>query len=59
MKKEKPLSPVERLVQSLESRIQTYTKNKTRLEEEYKNAIDKQNQKITDCQLQLKALKRG
>ncbi len=56
--KNKVLSPVERLVSSLESRIKTYNKNKEALTEEYSQKIAVQDQKISDAKLQLNALKK-
>ncbi len=58
MKKSIPKNPVERLIQSLESRIKTHTKNKELALKEYLEKRDVQNRKIADCQLQLKALKK-
>ncbi len=55
-KDEKNLSPVERLIHSLESRIGTYQKNKARLTGEYKIAVAIQDRKIADCKLQVSAL---
>lgn len=52
------MSPVERLVSSLESRIRTYTKNKEVLTSDYKAKIAVQDQKISDCKLQLNALQK-
>lgn len=58
MKKIEPKNAVDRLVQSLESRIKTYQKNKALLQREYGEKCAVQNRKIADAQLQLKALKR-
>lgn len=54
----KTLTAVERLVSSLESRIKTYTKNKTEIVKKYREDIGVQNRKIADAQLQLRALKK-
>lgn len=58
MKKQVSKNPVERLIHSLESRIKTHTANKSKLTKEYGEKCAVQNQKIADCQLQLKALKK-
>ena len=58
MKTKEPKNGLERLISSLEKRIETHTKNKAALAKEYGEKCAIQNRKIADCQLQLKALKK-
>ncbi len=52
-----PLNAVDRLVQSLERRIENYKKNKLRIIKENSDLISIENRKISDAELQLKALR--
>lgn len=56
--KPKTKTAVERLIYALECRVKLYRKNLKWIEESYKEKKGRELQKITDAQLQLKALKR-
>lgn len=57
-KETKPLNSVERLIQSLGKRIENYKKNKARINDDFQYALAKEDQKIEDATLQLKALQK-
>lgn len=52
------LSPVERLIHSMESRLKTYEKNKEAIHEDYLAKTAVQDRKIADIRLQINALKK-
>lgn len=59
MKKQlKKLNPVDRLLASMEKRLTTYRKNKERINAQFKEALAKEDRKISDLLLQIKALKK-
>lgn len=57
MTDKKPLNAVDRLIHSLEFRIETYKKNKASIAKDKNELITKENRKISDATLQLEALK--
>lgn len=54
----KPKNAVERLIESLEKRIKNYDKNIARIEADYRQERDRELRKISDAELQLKALRK-
>lgn len=58
-KNNKPVNPVDRLIASMEKRLETYRKNKARITADMREQLAIQDRKIADVQLQIKALKKS